>query len=68
MFPLFDYAYLGIVSGDIDVDAFAVRYFIQEGMEVAVAQSFAKNFGLYGTILACSQSIVSVRWTVIKIE
>jgi aspartate/tyrosine/aromatic aminotransferase len=42
-----DYAYLGLVSGDIDEDAFAVRHFVSQGIELAVAQSFAKNFGLY---------------------
>ena len=47
LFPLFDYAYLGLVSGDIDQDAFAVRHFISQGIELALAQSFAKIFGLY---------------------
>jgi aspartate/tyrosine/aromatic aminotransferase len=42
-----DYAYLGLVSGDIDEDAFAVRHFVSQGIELAVSESFAKNFGLY---------------------
>lgn len=49
LFPLFDAAYLGFNSGDIDEDAFAIRYFVDElKMEVAVCMSFAKNMGLYG--------------------
>ena len=47
-FPFFDCAYQGFASGDLENDAWAVRYFISEGFELCVAQSFAKNFGLYG--------------------
>ena len=47
-FPFFDCAYQGFASGDLENDAWAVRYFVSEGFELCVAQSFAKNFGLYG--------------------
>ncbi|KAK9463982.1 pyridoxal phosphate-dependent transferase [Lipomyces oligophaga] len=47
-FPFFDMAYQGFASGDADRDAFAVRFFIEQGFEIALAQSFAKNMGLYG--------------------
>jgi aspartate aminotransferase len=47
-YVLFDSAYQGFASGDPVRDAFAVRQFIKDGHEVAVCQSFAKNFGLYG--------------------
>ncbi|CAH1404638.1 unnamed protein product [Nezara viridula] len=47
LFPLFDVAYQGFASGDPDKDAWAVRYFASAGFELLVAQSFAKNFGLY---------------------
>jgi aspartate aminotransferase, cytoplasmic len=47
-FPFFDCAYQGFASGDLAKDAWAIRYFIQEGFELCVAQSYAKNFGLYG--------------------
>jgi len=47
-FPFFDCAYQGFASGDLESDAWAVRYFVEEGFELCVAQSFAKNFGLYG--------------------
>lgn len=48
LFPFFDMAYQGFASGDVAKDAFAVRYFVKEGHEIALAQSFAKNMGLYG--------------------
>ncbi|KAL0273888.1 UNVERIFIED_CONTAM: hypothetical protein PYX00_006461 [Menopon gallinae] len=48
LFPFFDMAYQGFASGDVARDAFAVRYFVKEGHEIALAQSFAKNMGLYG--------------------
>ncbi|KAE8144615.1 pyridoxal phosphate-dependent transferase [Aspergillus avenaceus] len=47
-FPFFDTAYQGFASGDLNRDAWAVRYFVEQGFELCVAQSFAKNFGLYG--------------------
>jgi len=47
-FVLFDSAYQGFASGDADEDAWAVREFVERGHTMMVAQSFAKNFGLYG--------------------
>lgn len=44
----FDMAYQGFASGDVDRDAYAVRYFVEQGHEIMLAQSFAKNLGLYG--------------------
>ena len=46
-FPFFDSAYQGFASGDLDADAWGVRAFVQEGLEMFIAQSFSKNFGLY---------------------
>jgi len=46
-FTFFDCAYQGFASGDLDKDAFSVRYFVDHGFELFVAQSFSKNFGLY---------------------
>jgi aspartate aminotransferase len=57
LFPLFDAAYLGFNSGNIDDDAFAIRYFVDVlEMEVAVCISFAKNMGLYGECPCSSTS------------
>ncbi|KAI1112964.1 aminotransferase [Nemania sp. NC0429] len=47
-FAFFDMAYQGFASGDTDKDAFALRHFIEQGHNVILAQSFAKNMGLYG--------------------
>lgn len=47
-YPFFDMAYQGFASGDTDRDAFALRHFIREGHQPCLAQSFAKNMGLYG--------------------
>lgn len=52
-FPFFDCAYQGFASGDLDNDAWAIRYFVQEGFELCIAQSFAKNLGLYGERAGC---------------
>jgi aspartate aminotransferase len=44
----FDSAYQGFASGDAEADAKALRTVVNEGLPVMLAQSFAKNFGLYG--------------------
>mmetsp|Transcript_27379 Transcript_27379/g.20525 ORF Transcript_27379/g.20525 Transcript_27379/m.20525 type:complete len:269 (-) Transcript_27379:417-1223(-) len=48
LFPFFDTAYQGFSSGDFDKDGYSLRYFIKEGFQMVVAQSLAKNMGLYG--------------------
>ncbi|KAL5022782.1 hypothetical protein ScPMuIL_001937 [Solemya velum] len=73
LFPFFDMAYQGFASGDITKDAFALRQFISDGHEVALAQSFAKNMGLYGeragafTLVCSSQEEASRTMSQIKI-
>ena len=49
----FDSAYQGFASGDADEDAFAIRHFVDRNIPVALAQSFSKNFGLYGERVGC---------------
>lgn len=62
-FTFFDMAYQGLTSGDFDADAWSVRHFASRGsLEMAVAQSFSKNMGLYservGTLsLLCSDPL-----------
>ncbi|KAJ8904410.1 hypothetical protein NDN08_000928 [Rhodosorus marinus] len=48
LLPFFDMAYQGFTSGSLDIDAGAVRKFVEDGHRVMLAQSFSKNFGLYG--------------------
>jgi aspartate aminotransferase len=47
-FPFFDSAYQGFASGSLEKDSFSVRQFVEDGHEMIVCQSFAKNMGLYG--------------------
>jgi len=44
----FDSAYQGFATGDLEIDAYAMRKFANNGLPLLVSQSFAKNFGLYG--------------------
>ncbi|KAI9166326.1 aspartate aminotransferase [Paramyrothecium foliicola] len=50
LLPFFDTAYQGFASGNPVQDVWAIRYFYrqQPRLEMLVAQSFSKNFGLYG--------------------
>ena len=47
LLPVFDFAYQGFGRG-IDEDAIAVRHFLADGHQMLVANSYSKNFGLYG--------------------
>ncbi|KAJ7751951.1 aspartate amino-transferase [Mycena metata] len=46
-YAFLDCAYQGFASGDLDKDAWAVRFFVEKGVALLVCQSFAKNAGLY---------------------
>ncbi|KAL2816677.1 pyridoxal phosphate-dependent transferase [Aspergillus granulosus] len=50
LFPFIDAAYQGFASGTPNADNWIVRHFLntKPHMEICVAQSFSKNFGLYG--------------------
>ncbi|KAK8660759.1 hypothetical protein V6N13_051670 [Hibiscus sabdariffa] len=48
LLPFFDSAYQGFASGNLDQDAQSIRMFVADGGECFVAQSYAKNMGLYG--------------------
>lgn len=52
-FPLFDMAYQGFASGNPERDAKAIRIFLDDGHSIGLAQSFAKNMGLYGQRVGC---------------
>lgn len=47
LIPFFDLAYQGFKKS-LEEDVFAIRYFVSQGHELLVANSFAKNLGLYG--------------------
>lgn len=48
LIPFFDTAYQGFASGSLEKDAYAIRLFNERGFQMVVAQSYAKNMGLYG--------------------
>lgn len=53
---LFDSAYQGFASGDLDRDAYAIRLGVEKLARVSpifVCQSFAKNVGMYGERAGC---------------
>ncbi|KAK8120007.1 aminotransferase class I and II [Apiospora kogelbergensis] len=56
-FPFFDCAYQGFATGDLMKDNLAVRHFVELGFELVIAQSFAKNFGLYGERAGCFHAV-----------
>ncbi|KAJ2523150.1 Aspartate aminotransferase, cytoplasmic [Coemansia sp. RSA 2049] len=56
-FPFFDCAYQGFATGDVDRDAYAIRLFVARGFELLVAESFAKNMGLYGERTGCLHAV-----------
>ncbi|KAJ4450696.1 hypothetical protein ANN_02125 [Periplaneta americana] len=49
LFPFFDAAYQGFSTGGLETDAWPVRYFVDRGFELFIAQTFSKNMGLYST-------------------
>jgi aspartate/tyrosine/aromatic aminotransferase len=65
LIPFFDCAYQGLGSG-LDEDAKAVRLFLEDGHEMLVAYSCAKNFSLYcqrmgALLVVCPNSAVKMR-------
>lgn len=58
-FPFFDCAYQGFASGSLETDAWAINHFVEQGFEMMIAQSYAKNFGLYGERAGCFHFIAA---------
>jgi aspartate/tyrosine/aromatic aminotransferase len=54
---LFDSAYQGYATGDLEEDAYAVRLFLSNNVPLAVAQSYSKNLGLYGERIGCASIV-----------
>ncbi len=57
MFVLFDLSYQGLGQG-LDEDTSSIRHFQKENLEMMVATTFSKNFGLYndriGALIFCN--------------
>lgn len=59
----FDNAYQGFASGSFEEDGYAIRRCAREGLDVVVAQSFSKNFGLYGERVGAIHIVHSTQGT-----
>ncbi|EFN51704.1 hypothetical protein CHLNCDRAFT_59799 [Chlorella variabilis] len=64
----FDSAYQGFASGDLDRDGYSIRLFCDAGLELLLAQSFAKNMGLYGERVGALTVIVGDSAAAKKVE
>lgn len=48
LLPFFESASQGLASGDLETDVKSIQIFLEEGLQLLVAQSFDKTMGLYG--------------------
>jgi aspartate aminotransferase len=67
-FALFDCAYQGFASGDPEKDAAPIRHFVKDGHQIALCQSFAKNFGLYGQRIGALSFLTSTAEEAVNVE
>ncbi|EKX53618.1 hypothetical protein GUITHDRAFT_64004 [Guillardia theta CCMP2712] len=66
---IFDTAYQGYATGDLESDAWAVKYFAHEmKMELFVTQSYSKNFGLYGERIGALNVLCNDAETAVKVQ
>lgn len=68
LLPFFDSAYQGFASGSLDKDAAALRMFEAAGVELLLAQSYAKNMGLYGERVGALSVLCSNPDAMLKVE
>lgn len=47
LFPFFMMSFQGMITGDLDSDAFPIRLFVKKGIEFFTAQSYESKFGMY---------------------
>ncbi|KAJ6596786.1 aspartate amino-transferase [Mycena vulgaris] len=67
-YAFLDCAYQGFASGDLDKDAWAVRFFVEQGVALLVCQSFAKNAGLYGERVGALHVVSPTKETSAKVK
>ena len=67
LIPFFDSAYQGFATGDLEKDAWPIRYFIEQGFQMIISQSFAKNMGLYGERAGALHIVTSNKDTAAKV-
>ncbi|KAJ7305135.1 hypothetical protein JRQ81_011012 [Phrynocephalus forsythii] len=68
LFPFFEIEAQGLASGNLDKDAWAVRYFVDNGFELLCAQSFSKIFGLYDDRVGNLVVVTKDNETLIRIQ
>ncbi|KAG6484947.1 hypothetical protein ZIOFF_053472 [Zingiber officinale] len=68
LLPFFDSAYQGFASGNLDADAQSVRMFVADGGECLMAQSYAKNMGLYGERVGALSIVCESADVAVKVE
>lgn len=61
LMPLFDVAYQGFASGDVQKDVFAVRMFCARGIVTMIAHSFSKSLGLYNSRVGTLSMVLNER-------
>lgn len=67
-FVMFDSAYQGFASGDLEKDAYAVRLFTQLNIPFFLCQSFAKNIGLYNERVGCLHMFMDTKDEAVNCE
>ena len=67
-FVFFDSAYQGFGNDDLGEDTWSLRYFAENYPRVMVAQSFSKNFGLYGERTGCLSMICKDHEEQLKVQ
>ncbi len=67
LFPFFDSAYQGFASGDLKKDTQSIHIFLEEGLQMIIAQSFAKNMGLYGERIGALHFVCTSKDVVTKV-
>jgi aspartate aminotransferase len=60
-FVFFDSAYQGFCSDDYRDDTYSVKLFASKYSRVMLAQSFSKNFGLYGERVGCLSMVCTTK-------
>lgn len=67
-YVLFDGAYQGYATGDLEADAAPARMFYRREIEFFTAQSFSKNMGLYGERVGCLSAVCRTHDAAAKVE
>lgn len=65
---LFDSAYQGYASGDLEKDSLAAHIFVRHGLEFGTAQSFSKNMGLYGERVGCASFVCKSKDAAVRVQ